>query len=380
MRIDRDLLWKAAFRYYMKDFFHFFYPSYARRIDWTRAPEFLDKELHKLHAKSATMNRVADVLVRLYLKNGKPIWILLHIEVQGYPDGSFAFRFHQMRYRIEDMFGVNPAMLAIYTDDDPDFHPKKYENKILGSKAVTVFNTYKVMNNPPTLYKNRTTAVAIIMETAYEATQVKGRNDDEIIKQNLTLVRRLLGASFPKKDVQFLLSFIQQYVKLDNNYNYPIFEQKIDDMVKYETTEEILAFFDFDQRLKDEKAKIEATIKEAEIKAEQRGEERAQQRAQETISEIQKKSSAEIQKSVSEKEKERQEKEKERLEKEKERLEKEKERLEKERAILLMLDKGIDILLIAKVIGMDVEHIIAIQEKYKDTDWMGDNPIPHSTS
>jgi hypothetical protein len=163
---------------------------------------------------------------------------------------------------------------------------------------------------------------------------------------------------------------------LDNNHNYPIFEQKIDDMVKYETTEEILAFFDFDQRLKD-----------AEQKAEQRGEERAQQRAQETIAEIQKKSSAEIQKSVSEKEKERQEKEKERqekekerLEKEKERLEKEKERLEKERAILLMLDKGIDILLIAKVIGMDVEHIIAIQEKYKDTDWMGDNPIPHSTS
>jgi hypothetical protein len=26
-----------------------------------------------------------------------------------------------------------------------------------------------------------------------------------------------------------------------------------------------------------------------------------------------------------------------------------------------------------------VEHIIAIQEKYKGKDWMGDNPMPHPT-
>jgi hypothetical protein len=156
MRIDRDLLWKAAFRLYFKDFFYFFYKSYSRRIDWKRGIEFLDKELHKLHVQSDVMNRVADVLVRLYLKNGQPICILLHIEIQGYTDLGFPFRLHQMRYRIEDMFGgINPAMLAIYTDDDPDFHPKKYENKILGSKTLTVFNTYKVMDNPPALYKER---------------------------------------------------------------------------------------------------------------------------------------------------------------------------------------------------------------------------------
>ena len=107
MRIDRDLLWKAAFRLYLKDFFYFFYRSYSRRIDWTRSPKFLDKELHKLYVQSDAMNRVADVLVRLYLKNGKPVWILLHVEIQGYTDGTFSFRFHQMRYRIEDMMGVN---------------------------------------------------------------------------------------------------------------------------------------------------------------------------------------------------------------------------------------------------------------------------------
>jgi hypothetical protein len=374
MRIDRDLLWKAAFRFYFKDLFYFFYRNYARRIDWTRSPEFLDKELHKLRVQSDVMNRVADVLVRLYLKNGQPVFILLHIEIQGYTDMVFPFRFHQMRYRIEDMFGgITPAMLAIYTDDDPDFHPKKYEKKILGSKTLTVFNTYKVMENPPALYKERNSAVGIIMETAYEATQAKGRKDDEIIKQNIKLIRKLLGAGFSKKDVSFLLSFIQQYVKLDNNINYPIFEQKIDDMVKYETTEEILAFFDFEQRIKDAAA-------EAEQRGEARGEARAQQRAQQTIVEIQQKSSAEIQLSIREKEKERQEKEKERQEKEKERQEKEKERQEKEKAILLMLENGIDILLIAHVIGIDVEHIIAIQEKYKDTDWMKDNPIPHSAT
>jgi hypothetical protein len=181
MKTERDKLWKAAFRRYFKEFFEFFFPKYYGRIDWSKGVMFLDKELEKVYAQSNQKNRVADVLVKLYLKSGKAICILLHIEIQGYVDKMFAYRFHQMRFRIEEYFEEYPAMLAIFTDDDPNFHPKQYQKTVLGSKTLTVFNTYKVMDNPPSTFLKPNSAVGIIMEVAYQATQTKILKDNDKI-------------------------------------------------------------------------------------------------------------------------------------------------------------------------------------------------------
>ena len=299
MRVNRDLIWKSVFRKYLKEFYQFFFPKSYHRIDWTRGVTFLDKELHKLYVESDQQNRVADVLVGLYLKNGKPLWILLHVEIQGYTDKLFAFRFHQMRYRIEETFNINPLTLAIYTDDDPNFHPKQYQSSIFGSKTLTVFNTYKVMDNPPSTYKTPNDAVALIMEVAYHATQAKKMKDEDIINLHLPIVRRLFTAGFPKDEIIFLMSFIQNYIKFDNQNNYLIFGQNIKKMVitDFETTEDILAILDTTKQL-------------------------------------------------------------------------ERERQLKERSVLLLLQKGTEMDLIAEVLRVPVAEIMAIQEKYKDN-----NPI-----
>ena len=74
-----------------------------------------------------------------------------------------------MRYRIEDKFGMNPAILVIFTDDNPNFHPKEYALDTWGSTSRITFNTYKVMDNPPSTYKNRDNIVALIMEVVHTA-------------------------------------------------------------------------------------------------------------------------------------------------------------------------------------------------------------------
>ena len=305
MRLERDLIWKSAFRKYLREFYAFFFPKSYHRIDWSRGVTFLDKELHKLYVESDQQNRVADVLVGLYLKNGKPVWVLLHIEIQGYTDKLFAFRFHQMRYRIEETFNINPLTLAIYTDDDPNFHPKQYQRSIFGSKTLTIFNTYKVMDNPPSTYKNSNNAVSLIMEVAYHATQAKKMKDEDIIKLHLPIVRRLFAAGFPKDEIIFLKSFIEHYIKFDNQNNYLIFGENIREMITtdFKTTEDILAILDTTIQL-----------------------ERAEQKA-------------------------------------------ERERQEKERlsivSVRLMLNQGLDVHVIAKIVGLRVEDVLAIQEKYK---------------
>jgi hypothetical protein len=314
MIAKRDYLWKAAFRMFMPEFIQFFYPDKYDEIDWDRKVEFLDKELHKLYLKSKHKNRVADVLARLYLKDGGVLWILLHIEVQGYFDAFFSLRLHQMRYRIEDLFGVNPVMLAILTDDNPEFTPQYYEINTWGSTNRTTFHSYKVMNFPPEKYSNPDSPVSIIMKTVYHSIQSQKLTDENKMELYLPIVRTFFRKGFSKEKINLLLSFIENHVNFANKENHIIFEDKIDKMTKYETTQDILDYFDPAKRL--EKAEA-AFAKMAKAK-------------------------------------------------EKERQAKEKERQAKEKSILLMLNNGFDADLIAESLGISKAEIMSIFNKNKN--------------
>ena len=124
MNVGPDQLWKIAFRLLMQQFVGFFFSEKYDEVDWSKGIVFLDKELNTIQPESRPKNRIADVLVMLQLKNGDPLYIFLHIEVQGYFDVDFGLRVHQMSYRIEDKLGHSPVMLSIFTDDDLIFIPK----------------------------------------------------------------------------------------------------------------------------------------------------------------------------------------------------------------------------------------------------------------
>jgi hypothetical protein len=267
MKATRDFLWKTAFRFFMRQFIAFFYPHRYNQIDWTRKVEFLDKELHRIFTESGQKHRQADVLARLHLKSGKPLWVLLHIEVQGYVDEYFAFRIHQIRYRIEERFGVNPAILAILTDNNPKFHPKRYRVSTWRASSETRFQTYKVINHPPSSYDNADSAVAIIMKVAYYAAHAGKFSDEDLISVHFKMVRELLSANYSKQEVAFILNFIKGHVNFKNPTSYPIFESNLNDMeeLEYETTEEILAYWDFDARM----AKAKEALQEVELKMQQ---------------------------------------------------------------------------------------------------------------
>ncbi len=337
----RDYLWKASFRMFMPEFIQFFYPDKYDEIDWSKEVEFLDKELHKLHLKSKQKNRVADVLARLCLKDGSVLWVLLHIEVQGYFDEFFTLRLHQMRYRIEDLFGVNPAMLAILTDDNPNFTPEYYEVNTWGSANRTTFHSYKVMNQSPNDYLHPDSPVSIIMKTVYHSIKSQKLTDENKLDLYLPIVRNLFRKGFSKEKINLLISFIENHVNFANKENQIIFENKIEKMTKYETTQDILDYFNPAKRLE----KAEATIAKMTIAKEKERLRLAQERQA--------------------KEQERQAKEQERQAKEQERQAKEKERMRLEKSILLMLSKGIDADLVAETIGIPKSEVIDIYNKNK---------------
>jgi hypothetical protein len=333
--IERDYLWKAAFRVFMKDFVLFFFPTQSQDVDWSKGIEFLDKELHKLQSKSKQKHRTADVLVRLYLKTGKIVCILLHIEVQDYTDPEFELRMHQMRYRIEDLFGFNPVMLAILTDDNEHFMPTKYEVETWGSSSRTIFLLHKVMDNPPSTYPIPDSPVAIIMEVAYNATKTKKMKDDDIIKLHLPIVKKLFVRGYSKEQVQLLFSFIAGYVKFANSDKLLIFEEKIEDMVKYETTEDIFAILEA-QKEAFNKWRAEEELRRA-IKRADRAEAKADKAEAKAIAKVEAKIEAKVE-------------------------------AKSAKTILSMLHEGINIDLVAKIVDKTVAEILEIQEKYKNQD------------
>lgn len=132
MPAEQDSPWKDIIQLYFKYFVAFFLPQAYHAIDWERKIEFLDKELSKIGPKSATRHRLADKLVKVYLKNGKEYWLLIHIEVQGYADPNFEKRSYIYNYRIFDRYDRDVVSVAILTDGNPNYRPAKYDFELWG--------------------------------------------------------------------------------------------------------------------------------------------------------------------------------------------------------------------------------------------------------
>jgi hypothetical protein len=117
-RRDEDSPWKNILRAYFSDAIEFFFPDIADSIDWSVPPEFLDKEFQQLSPNAAIGKRYADQLVRVRLKGGKSLMLLLHLEIQARKEAIFEERMLVYALRIFDFFHVWPCSLAILCDSN----------------------------------------------------------------------------------------------------------------------------------------------------------------------------------------------------------------------------------------------------------------------
>ncbi|BAV06027.1 hypothetical protein SAMN05421788_10699 [Filimonas lacunae] len=123
-----DLLWKGIVEDLFADFLRFFFADADDKFDIDKGFEFLDKELHEITpAHELRHPRFVDKLVKLWYKDGAEKWLLLHVEVQGYVDNHFPARMFTYFYRIYDKFQQEITSLAIFTDNDDDYHPDRYK-------------------------------------------------------------------------------------------------------------------------------------------------------------------------------------------------------------------------------------------------------------
>jgi predicted transposase YdaD len=222
-----DKLWKGIIEDLCPDFLHFFFPDMVDDIDFSRPFEFLDQELALLFPESEGKNRAADKLIKIYLIGGDEIWLLLHIEVQGYYDATFPQRMYVSQYRIADRYDRKVVAMAIYTDKQKDYKPNVYETEHYGTKIRYEYRTYKVLDQDKTALEFSDNPFALVILATLAAIEKGEANDEELMNVKRNLVRLLIERKYTKLMIKKLFRFINHYIRFGNSKNYAIFAKEI---------------------------------------------------------------------------------------------------------------------------------------------------------
>ena len=212
---EQDAPWKVIFRQYYREGMEFFFPIVAHEIDWTRPIEFLDKEFGKIAPDAVTGKRFADMLVKVYLKQGTPIYLLIHLEIQGSRESYFAYRVFTYALRILDYFGQPATSLVILCDADANWRPRNYGFSLPGTALNFEFSTVKLLD-----YRDRWDELEasqnpfawVVM--AHLKMQETRRDKPSRKIWKMRLIRRLHESGYNKTDILNVYRFIDWILTL----------------------------------------------------------------------------------------------------------------------------------------------------------------------
>ncbi len=141
-----DSPWKEALDRFLPTFLAFFFPDVHAAIDWSQGYESLDKELQQVAREGELGLRLADKLFRVWRRDGREAWVLIHVEVQSQADDKFAERMYVYNYRLYDRFRRPVVSLAVLGDDRAGWHPSGFGYELWGCTVRFEFPVVKLLN------------------------------------------------------------------------------------------------------------------------------------------------------------------------------------------------------------------------------------------
>ncbi|PSL25226.1 hypothetical protein CLV60_112145 [Dyadobacter jiangsuensis] len=211
-----DILWKSILEDIFDDFLKFFFPNAETLFDLEKGFEYLDKELEQVFPPDGDEFAVkyVDKLVKVYCRSGAEAWLLVHIEVQGYRDETFADRMFTYYYRIWDKYRKPITAFAILTDDCRHFLPNQFEQACLGTSVCFRFNSYKVLDQSEEELAASDNPFALVVLAVKLAIIGKRFSSQDFYRLKIDLAKRLLSHDFSKRKIAKLLDFLKFYIDL----------------------------------------------------------------------------------------------------------------------------------------------------------------------
>jgi len=213
---SHDNAWKEILNeHYFPKFLRFYYPKTHRLIDFSKKIEFLDNEFQQIGIGSEVGHRRVDKLVKVFLKDGTEKWLLVHVEIQGAYEKGFEERLYIYNYRIFDRYHKDVITLAILTDNNRQFRPKKYEVKYPDCSLTLKFGSVKLLdyqNKKGELEKSKN-PFAVITMAYLRIIESKTDNKKKYFWKR-TLIKSLYRKGYTKDEIRELYKFIDWIVAL----------------------------------------------------------------------------------------------------------------------------------------------------------------------
>jgi hypothetical protein len=215
-RADADGGWKDIIEDFTEEFFEFHFPEVHAAIDFSEPVRFLDKELREIVTESEVAGREADKLIEVRLRAGGSEWILVHVEVQGYPDPGFAERMFIYHYRVYDRYRRDIVSLAVLTDADPGFRPTGFRRSLLGCEVTFTFPAVKVIDYDSDQLDTSNSPFALVTRIHLEYLAA-GSSGQKRFDARVALTRRLYQHGFSREQVIRLYRFLGYLMRLPSD-------------------------------------------------------------------------------------------------------------------------------------------------------------------
>ena len=210
-----DTAWKEVLSQYFEAFLAFCFPPVHALIDWSHSPEALDKEMEQIAKDAESGKRIADKLFKVWLRDGRDIWVLVHVEVQSQPDPDFSKRIYQYNYRAFDLYEQPVISLAVLGDEQDNWRPSFYGYALAGCEASLKFLTVKLIDYETQWQQLETsTNPFTLMIMAHLKTKATQGQPQQRQQWKWSLIRTLFERGYNQEDIRQLFRAVDWMMTL----------------------------------------------------------------------------------------------------------------------------------------------------------------------
>ncbi len=216
---------------YFQPFLSLFFAEVEGLIDWSCPHTFLNAELQRLTGQAGLGRRYADCLVKVYLKDGHPAWLLIHIEIQAKADADFNCRMFEYYYRIYDHYPQQELIsLALLTDQPDATKVGEYSQERDGYGVSFRFRVHNLRQHDVAELQAKSAYNPLALIAL--AQQVAHRQADDHARQlqKREIIWLLYRHRYSRQDILKCVRFIDWLIRLP-----PPLEQSLrDELIRYE--------------------------------------------------------------------------------------------------------------------------------------------------
>ncbi len=200
-------------------FMRYFFPSLSERLDFPEKAPSRDKELQKISADGKKAGTTTgDKLFGYHTKDGKPQFVLIHVEAHGGDDAPFKQQQFKRYYRLRDLhLEAGITQLVIYIGETVPPQPTRHRESFEGTVNIHRFNAYFVrkQDREKLLEDAQTNPMALVILALLENLKTKNQAEHRR-KTKLRLMRLCLESPF-KNLTEQLLNFVDFTIALPKN-------------------------------------------------------------------------------------------------------------------------------------------------------------------